>query len=104
MQLNKLRESYPYNSGTCWRFSRPYLRISHTTVLDAILNKYSEELAYPGIFVGQKRPENDDRPVDVHYSDICKSELRQSDRIAAMCIENFFFKTKKLQMKILLGK
>ena len=24
--------------------------------------------------------------------------------MAAMCIENFFFKTKKLQMKILLGK
>ena len=38
------------------------------------------------------------------YSDICKSELRQSDRRAAMCIENIFFKTKKLQMKILLGK
>ena len=67
-------------------------------------DKYSEELAYPGIFVGQKRPENHDRLVDVHYSDICKSELRQSDQRAAMCIENIFFKTKKLQMKILLGK
>ena len=67
-------------------------------------DKCSEELAYPGIFVGQKRPENHDRLVDVHYSDICKSELRQSDRRAAMCIENIFFKTKKLQMKILLGK
>ena len=39
----------------------------------------------------------------MHYSDICKSELRQSDRRAAMCVENIFFKTKKLQMKILLG-
>ena len=72
--------------------------------LSIFRDKYSEELAYPGIFVGQKRPENDNRLVDVHYSDICKSEFRQSDRRAAMCIENIFFKTKKLQMKILVGK
>ena len=65
-------------------------------------DKYSEELAYPGIFLGQKRPDNTNRLTDVHYSDICKSELRRSDRRAAMCVENIFFKTKKLQMKILL--
>ena len=40
----------------------------------------------------------------VTLSDICKSELRRSDRSAAMCVENVFFKTKKLEMKILLGK
>ena len=40
----------------------------------------------------------------MHYSEICKSELRRSDRRAAMCVEKIFFKTKKLQMKILLGK
>ena len=34
----------------------------------------------------------------------CKSELRRTDRRAAKCVENIFFKTKKLQMKILLGK
>ena len=72
--------------------------------LSIFRDKYSEELAYPGIFLGQKRPENEQRLVDVHYSDICKSELRRSDRRAAMCVENIFFKTKKLQMKILLGK
>ena len=38
-------------------------------------DQYSEELPYPGIFLGQKRPENNDRLVYVHYSDICKSEL-----------------------------
>ena len=38
-------------------------------------DQYSEELPYPGIFLGQKRPENNDRLVNVHYSDICKSEL-----------------------------
>ena len=67
-------------------------------------DKYSEELAYPGIFLGQKRPDNTSRLTDVHYSEICKSELRRSDRRAAMCVENIFFKTKKLQMKILLGQ
>ena len=33
----------------------------------------------------------------MHYSEICKSELRRSDRRASMCVENIFFKTKKLQ-------
>ena len=72
--------------------------------LSLFRDTYSEELAYPGIYLGQKRPENDKRLVNVHYSDICKSELRRSDRRAALCVENIFFKTKKLQMKILLGK
>jgi hypothetical protein len=67
-------------------------------------DKYSEELAYPGIFLGQKRPDNTNRLTKVHYSEICKSELRRSDRRAAMCVENIFFKTNKLQMKILLGQ
>ena len=57
-----------------------------------------EELAYPGIFLGQKRPDNTNRLTDVHYSEICKSELRRSDRRAAMCVENIFFTTKKLQI------
>ena len=72
--------------------------------LSVFRDKYSEELAYPGIFLGQKRPDNENRLAAVHYSDICKSELRRSDRRAAMCMENIFFKTKKLQMKIMLGK
>ena len=67
-------------------------------------DKYSEELAYPGIFLGQKRPDNTNSLTKVHYSEICKSELRRSERRAAMCVENIFFKTKKLQMKILLGQ
>ena len=51
------------------------------------------------MFIGQKRPENEERLVKIHYSDICKSELRRSDRRAAMSVENILFKTKKLQMK-----
>ena len=74
------------------------------TPLSVFRDVYSEELAYPGIFLGQKRPDNINRLTDVHYSEICKSELRRSDRRAAMCVENIFFKTKKLQMKILLGQ
>lgn len=55
-------------------------------------DKYSEELAYPGIFLGQKRPDNKDRITPVHYSEICKSELRRSDGRAAMCVEIIFFR------------
>ena len=54
--------------------------------------------------MGQPRPDTEQRKVKVAYSDICKSELRRSNRRAAMCVENIFLKTKKLQMKILLGK
>ena len=42
--------------------------------LSIFRDKYFEELAYPGIFLGQTRLENDDRLVDVHYSDIRKSK------------------------------
>ena len=72
--------------------------------LSIFRDKYSEDIAYPGVFVGQRRPKNKERVVDVHYSDVCKSELRRSDRRAAMFVENILFKTKKLQIKILLGK
>ncbi|XP_078352155.1 uncharacterized protein LOC144636825 [Oculina patagonica] len=67
-------------------------------------DQYCEELAYPGIFCGHARADNKERNVPVYYSDICKSELRRSDRRVAQCMENIFFKLKKLQMKIILGK
>jgi hypothetical protein len=63
----------------------------------SILNDDIEELAYPTIFCGQRRPSH--RRVRVSYGDICKSELRNKDRRAARSISNIFFKTKKLQMK-----
>lgn len=55
-------------------------------------DKCCEELAYPSIFVGMKRPEIKERKVKVQYSNLCKSEVRRSDRRAAMCLENIFFK------------
>ena len=72
--------------------------------LSVFRDQFSEEMAYPGIFIGQKRPDVKERLKNVHYSEICKSELRRSDRRAAMCVENIFFKAKKLQMKFLIGQ
>ena len=63
--------------------------------LSVFRNKHCEELAHPRIFLGQTRPESKQRLVKVNYSDICNSELRRSDRRAAMCVENIFFQNKK---------
>ena len=56
----------------------PYER---SVPLSIFRDKYSEELAYPGIFFGPKNPENDDRLVAVHYSDICKSKSSKFQQI-----------------------
>ena len=47
--------------------------------LSIFRDQFSEELAYPGIFLGQKRPDEKQRLKNVYYSEICKSELRRSD-------------------------
>ena len=67
-------------------------------------DQFSEEMTYSGIFLGQKRPGDKERLRNVHYSEICKSELRRSDHRAAMCVENLFSRAKKLQMKFLIGQ
>ena len=59
--------------------------------LSILRDKYSEDIAYPGVFLGQRRPKNKERVVDVHYGDVCKSELSRSDRRAAMSVENILF-------------
>ena len=74
------------------------------TPVSVFKDKYSEELAYPNIYCGQSRPDNKLRKVPVYYSEICKSELRHRDRRAAQDPDNLFFKTKKLQMKMMLDK
>ena len=58
-----------------------------------------EELSFPSIFCGEKRPSNEDRISPLKYSEICKSELRRYDRRCAVNVPNIFFKVKKLQMK-----
>ena len=59
----------------------------------------AEYLAFPTIYCGQKRPDNSERVHKVHYSDICKYELRCVDRRVASNIPNMFFKQKRLQTK-----
>lgn len=59
----------------------------------------AEYLSFPTIFCGQKRPDNKERDVEVHYSDIVKWELRAADRRVAQSVPNIFFKLKKIQLK-----
>jgi hypothetical protein len=47
--------------------------------LSIFRDQYSEEMAYPGIFLGQKRTDDKQRLKSVYYCEICKSELRRSD-------------------------
>lgn len=65
-------------------------------LLSIFKDKNCEELVYLGIFCGDVRVENSVWYVLVYYSDICKFELRRFDRRVSMCIENLFFKVKKL--------
>ena len=67
--------------------------------LSLYLDKDAEYLCFPSIFCGQRRPDNDDRLVQLHYSDIVKWELRSVDRRPAQSVPNIVFKHKKLQMK-----
>lgn len=69
------------------------------TPLGLFQDVYSEYLAFPTIYCGQARPDNSLRSIPVHYSNICKWELRNVDRRAAMSIPNIFYKLKRLQIK-----
>ena len=70
--------------------------------ISIFLDKHSEELAFPNLFLGCARSEI--HPVKIHYSDIVKSELRRSDRRVASCIDNIFYKLKRCQMQTITGK
>ena len=64
----------------------------------------AEYLSFPTIFCGQKRPDNKERSVPVHYTDIVKWELRSVDRRVAQSVPNIFFKLKKIQLKNIADK
>lgn len=66
------------------------------TPLGLFQDVYSEYLAVPTIYCGHARPDNSLRSIPVHYSNICKWELRNVD-MAAM--PNIFYKLKRLQIK-----
>ena len=67
--------------------------------LGIFMDRDSEFLSFPTIFCGERRPDNDNRTMPVHYSTVCKWELRNQDRRAAESVPNIFFKLKKLQIK-----
>ena len=71
--------------------------------LALFIDKDSEFLSFPSIYCGKRRADNNDRLVPVHYSTICKWELRSQDRRVAQSVPNIFYKLKKLQIKQIQG-
>lgn len=71
----------------------------HNSPISVFKDINSEFLAFPTIYCGQARPDNKDRKIPLHYSTLCKWELRNVDRRCATCVPNIFFKMKKLQIK-----
>eukprot|EP00918_Siedleckia_nematoides_P006748 GHVU01014710.1.p1 GENE.GHVU01014710.1~~GHVU01014710.1.p1 ORF type:complete len:157 (+),score=27.23 GHVU01014710.1:167-637(+) len=66
--------------------------------LSIFIDKNAESfLLFPSLYCGQPLKSPSDYCVKVHYSDLCKSELRRSDRRVAAHIPNIFFKLKKLK-------
>jgi len=63
------------------------------------MDKESEFLSFPTIYCGQTRADNKERTIPVHYSTVCKWELRSQDRRVAKSVPNIFYKLKKLQIK-----
>ena len=70
--------------------------------LGIFMDKDSEFVSFPTI-CGKCQANNSERLVPVHYSTICKWELRSKDRRVAMCVPNIFYKLKKLQIKQIQG-
>lgn len=59
----------------------------------------AEYLAFPTIFSGKRRPDNSERQIPIHYTDICKYEVRSVDRRVAACVPNIFLKLNKVEMQ-----
>ena len=59
----------------------------------------SEYLSFPTFFCGECRVDSKDRLVPVHYSTVCKWQMRSQDRRVAQSVPNIFYKLKKLQIK-----
>ncbi|CAB4033744.1 Hypothetical predicted protein, partial [Paramuricea clavata] len=63
----------------------------------------AEFLSFPTIYCGKRQADNSERLVPVHYSTICKWELRSRDRRVAQSVPNIFYKLKKLQIRQIQG-
>ncbi len=71
--------------------------------LGIFMDKDSEFLSFPTIYCGKRQPDNSERLVPVHYSTMCKWELRSKDRRVAQSVPNIFYKLKKLQIRQIQG-
>ena len=71
--------------------------------LGLFMDKDSEFLSFPTIYCGKHRADNSERHVPVHYSTICKWELRSKDRRVAQSVPNIFYKLKRLQVRQIQG-
>jgi hypothetical protein len=67
--------------------------------LSIFQDKFSEFLCFPTLYCGQPREDNNKRETPLHYSTICKWELRNFDRRVAQNVTNLFYKLKKVQIK-----
>ena len=66
-------------------------------------DKDSEFLSFSTIYCGKRQADNSERLVPVHYSTMCKWELRSKDRRVAQSVPNIFYKLKKLQIRQIQG-
>ena len=71
--------------------------------LGMFIDKDAEFLSFPTIYCGKRQADNSERLVPVHYSTICKWELRSQDRRVAQSVPNIFYKLKKLQIRQIQG-
>ena len=62
--------------------------------LDLFIDKDCEYLSFLTIFCGERRVDNKGRLVPVHYSTVCKWEMRSWDRRVAQSVPNIFYKLK----------
>lgn len=72
--------------------------------LSMFQDRFSEFLCFPTIYCGQPREDNNNRETPLHYSTICKWELRNIDRRVAQNITNIFYKLKRVQIKQIADK
>ena len=70
--------------------------------LGIFIDKDAEFLSFPTIYCGKRQADNSERLVPVHYSTICKWELRSQDRRVAQSVPNIFYKL-KLQIRQIQG-
>ena len=106
-EWNEVSESHVHNLDTVlqnidFNQSITFAPGEGNTPISVFQDTDAEYLAFPSIYCGKKPPIS--RRIPIHYSSLCKWELRARDRRVAQNVPNLFFKLKKLQMKQLKDK